>query len=226
MLQGKEAFRRNVFNKAQLLKSRGLRSAVISRELNEIWDRWISTRQLSQHKQSSLSSSEPVRWEKEVYLTLLPVVRDEGRNRTYFWGCTTILQTLAQWHLSDPALRAASGTVTRESFSTTVTGRPLGLSADGLGLPFLSPHLEHGWRLKTIFFPERKFLECFIPYRALSTWSQGLHLLFLIRPYSENYIFLHFRKLQEQGLKHIKFAVMQSYLVKSYGLLLCYIFTI
>lgn len=46
-------------------------------------------------------------------------------------------------HLSDRALSAASGTVTRGSFSATVSGRPLGLSADGLGLSSEEQTLTH-----------------------------------------------------------------------------------
>lgn len=166
-----------------------------------------------------------------MYLTLWAVICDEGRNITYFEAvlqsckllhsdiyqtqCCEQHQTLLLKEVSLPQSMGGPGASLQ-----TAWGYPARswINPD----PFLSPHLEHGWKLKTVFFPERKF--CFNPSRALSTWSQGLHLLFLTGPYSQNYIFLHFKELQEHGSKHIKFTMMQSYQVKSYSLLLCYIF--
>lgn len=70
---------------------------------------------------------------------------------------------------------------------------PLGYPAKAIPDPFLSLHSVHSLEeAKYIFlFPERKILECFVPFITISTWPQGLHPLFLTGSYSENDTFSH-----------------------------------
>lgn len=124
----------------------------------------ISIRQLSQHKQSFLSSSKPVRWEKGVYLILWAVIRDEGRNITYF---EAVLQSCKPLHsdiyqtqcceqhqtllLKEASLPQSMGGPGASLQTASVYPARSWINPD----PFLSPHLEHGWKLKTIFFSLR-----------------------------------------------------------------------
>lgn len=119
--------------------------------------------------------------EKQKCLTLLPVLQDTGRNTTCF---EVVLQSCTPLHRdntcsSEPGLLAASDAVCRGSRWGTVKGRALNLWQVALGhparskaqpLPVTPFRSSFSRRLKTNFFPEIKFLEYSVLYRAITAW--------------------------------------------------------
>lgn len=171
-------------NRQDLEQRVSLIPTVTSRELTGIWHRWILSIHLPQQKQSFLYAAEAARlrarWKREV-LVLLPVLQDTGRNTTSF---EVVLQSCTPLHRdkrpsSEPGLWAASVALRRGSRWGAVKGGPW---ASGRWLwaiqqganpdPFLSPpsdqRLVGGWR--QFFFPEIKFLEYSVLYRAITAW--------------------------------------------------------
>lgn len=174
----------------------------------------ISTRQLSQHKQSFLSSNEPVRWEKEVYVTPLSVVQDEGRNITYFeavpQSCKPLHSDIYQTqHCEQHQTLSLKEASLPQSMGGIWVSLQIAWGYPARSKPRPIPVTPFRAWLEAEDSPEAKFLECFISYRALSTWSQGLHLLFLIGLLLRE---LHLPPFQKApgAPKHIRFTMMQN----------------
>lgn len=111
-----------------------------------------------------LSSSEPVRWQKEVYLTFLQVVQDEGRNTVCF---EAVPQCCKPLHSDNAFTRPSAVSSIRHChwrkllcYSQWETLGPLctwlGAIQQGANPdPFLSPHLEQWLEAEDNFFSLR-----------------------------------------------------------------------